>query len=109
MNSNNFFSNYKHKLEPALIGPGRADVTVEFKNASRHICHGIFQAFYPVQGPFRTCFLRKTDVPLCASSEIDHLPANLTETDIEELAHEFALRIPEYQFSPAQIQGTLTE
>jgi chaperone BCS1 len=92
--------NYKNKLDPALIRPGRADTIVEFKNASRHVCHDLFKVFYPVTGKFPVRYARSSDV-----SSMEKSPSILTENEVESLATAFAAAIPEYEFSPAQIQG----
>jgi chaperone BCS1 len=99
------YSNKKHTLDPALIRPGRADVIVEFKNASRFVCEGLFKVFYPLSGAFPVRYPRRMDAK---SNELDvekGFKSELTITDIEEMARNFAALIPEGDFSPAQIQG----
>jgi chaperone BCS1 len=100
-----FFRNKKHKLDPALVRPGRADVIVEFKNASRFVCEGLFKAFYPLSGDFPIRFARRSHpFPKAWGGEND-MVGSLGDEDIGRLAKEFAARIPEGDFSPAQMQG----
>lgn len=40
-------TNFKEKLDPALIRPGRADVHLEFGYATAYQGYGIFKAFFP--------------------------------------------------------------
>lgn len=104
-----FFRNKKHKLDPALIRPGRADVIVEFKNASRFVCEGLFKVFYPLSGDLPIRLARRSDQVQQASDVEKDLVTTVTEEDIARLAGEFAAQIPEGEFSPAQIQGNSTD
>ena len=40
-------TNYKEKLDPALLRPGRADVHILFNNASEKQMRELFRKFYP--------------------------------------------------------------
>jgi len=40
-------TNHLERLDPALSRPGRMDVWVEFKNASKHQAEGLFRNFFP--------------------------------------------------------------
>ena len=93
--------NHKHKLDPALIRPGRADIEVEFKNATASIYRDLFKVFYPVDGQFPAVYARSGD--MVQDAEKSKTP--LTSVDIDVLAEEFALALPEGEFSAAQIQG----
>ena len=39
-------SNHYDKLDPALVRPGRIDITLEMKNASHEIISQMFQKYY---------------------------------------------------------------
>ncbi|KAJ9114791.1 hypothetical protein QFC24_007110 [Naganishia onofrii] len=99
-------TNHIEKLDHALIRPGRADIHVEFKNASKAICRDLFKVFYPVTGEFPVKYARSSDVPLSFSAVNEKEAGQLTEKDIGSLADAFMTALPEGEFSPAQIQGT---
>jgi len=44
-------SNFYNKLDPALIRPGRIDITLEMKNASRKTVANIYQHYYHMELP----------------------------------------------------------
>jgi chaperone BCS1 len=92
--------NHKEKLDPALIRPGRADIEVEFKNATRAIYRDLFKVFYPVVGEFPVTHARATDVGTQEKSK-----DTITKEEIDVLADQFASALPAGEFSPAQIQG----
>lgn len=72
-------TNHPEVLDPALTRPGRIDYKVAFQNATRSVA--------------RTCFVRMLE------------PEPGSDTD--KLADEFADVVPEYMFSPAELQGYL--
>lgn len=97
--------NDKTKLDPALIRPGRVDVSFEFKNANKAVSREIFKVFYPVTGKFPIIDgepgrvqgggpLLGVDAEIASSSYF-----------ISDLAEKFAAAIPEGEFSPAAILG----
>ncbi|KAJ9091066.1 hypothetical protein QFC20_007741 [Naganishia adeliensis] len=99
--------NNKEKLDPALIRPGRADIVVEFKNASHAVYRDLFKVFYPVVGEYPVTCARARDEPGFHSGIDEKAKPPLTEEDIEELANNFASALPEGEFSTAQVQGML--
>lgn len=99
------YSNNKEKLDPALIRPGRADIVVEFKNASHAVYRDLFKVFYPVVGEYPVTCARASDQMAVASEIAEKTKTPLTEQDIEDLANEFASALPEGEFSTAQVQG----
>ncbi|KAJ9107149.1 hypothetical protein QFC19_002809 [Naganishia cerealis] len=99
-------TNHIEKLDPALIRPGRADIILEFKNASKSMCRDLFKVFYPVSGEFPVKYARPSDVPLNLSGFQEKESGVLSENDIDALAEAFAAAMPEREFSPAQVQGT---
>ena len=70
-------------LDPALIRPGRIDYRLEFKLANLEQISEIFAAMYrtPSEG------------------------APLSDATLAELTESFSARIPEYTFTPAELQG----
>ncbi|KAL1727049.1 P-loop containing nucleoside triphosphate hydrolase protein [Schizophyllum commune] len=85
-----------HTLDPALARPGRMDVWVEFKNASRPQAADFFRAF----------FTKEEDLP---PSDVRNLwaPTTLPLAELDRLAEIFAAQLPEYEFSVADLQGYL--
>ncbi|KAJ9095324.1 hypothetical protein QFC21_005690 [Naganishia friedmannii] len=100
-------TNHIEKLDPALIRPGRADIHVEFKNASKSMCRDLFKVFYPVTGEYPVKYARSSDLPLSFSVSNEKEIGQLTQKDIDSFADAFAAALPEGEFSPAQIQGML--
>lgn len=80
-------TNEPDNIDKALIRPGRIDKQIHVGNASRAVAGDIFKRFYTED-----------------STEQDVLNANAR---IAELAAEFAGKIPDLKFTPAEIQGFL--
>ena len=76
-------TNHADRLDPALVRPGRVDVQTQFGLASKHATRRLFLRFY---------------------LESD---CGLTETELTELAAEFAARVPDGVHSMAAVQGHL--
>uniref|UniRef100_A0A8H7TN77 AAA+ ATPase domain-containing protein n=1 Tax=Bionectria ochroleuca TaxID=29856 RepID=A0A8H7TN77_BIOOC len=97
-------TNHIEKLDKALIRPGRVDMTVLFGRADNKMASAIFRSIYaPHEGE---------DIPVYddrVADPTDDKAANREEAleRIKELSHEFAAKIPEHEFSPAEIQGLL--
>jgi hypothetical protein len=79
-------------------------VIVEFKNADRSICKGLFKVFYPLKGAFPIEYACREDEAKM-SQVAEKEAALLDEAILDELAEEFANVVPEGEFSAAQIQG----
>ncbi|KAJ6478125.1 P-loop containing nucleoside triphosphate hydrolase protein [Mycena vitilis] len=117
-------------LDPALCRPGRMDVHVEFKLASKYQAERLFYTFYiPADeegGNGDGDGHSETDVPpQAASSTFEGLPVSkpkpptffgtshgkrgpkLQRVQVEELAARFAEAIPEREVSMAALQGFL--
>lgn len=80
------------KLDPALIRPGRCDRQFRFENASQDQARRMFEKFYNCKPPRRTGLTEKptvTSVP----------------EELQELATDFATKIPDRLLSTAAIQG----
>ncbi|KAH1322947.1 hypothetical protein KXW75_008200 [Aspergillus fumigatus] len=108
-------TNHAEKLDPALLRPGRVDVTIAFGYADRDAMRELFSAIYSMlEGDARTS--KMTSVRK-ASGQVQKKHAKATVTQrkrqrlskekIAELASEFASRIPEGEFTAAEIQGHL--
>ncbi|VUC27503.1 unnamed protein product [Clonostachys rosea] len=97
-------TNHIEKLDKALIRPGRVDMTVLFGRADNKMASAIFRSIYaPHEGE---------DIPVYddrVADPTDEKGADREEAleRINELSHEFAKKIPEHEFSPAEIQGLL--
>ncbi|KAF4336437.1 mitochondrial chaperone BCS1 [Fusarium beomiforme] len=103
-------TNHLEKLDKALIRPGRVDMIVEFGRADAGMSASIFRAIYaPYEGE---------DTPINGTEILDpeeaQKQAALAEKTRQEtiervnaLADKFAAKVPELEFSPAEIQGLL--
>jgi mitochondrial chaperone BCS1 len=99
-------TNHREKLDPALIRPGRVDYEVEFENATRKQAEELFERMYTT-----------TAVSTKANGTATGIPANsvakrgvkeeLAAEELIQMAKEFAKKIPDRVFSPAEIQGFL--
>ena len=86
-------TNHIELLDVALIRPGRADKKVELRNADRDMTRRLFCLVFKQL---------KDDI-----SDLEK-PAEDDET-VNRLANEFAHKVPELEFSPAEIQSFLVE
>ncbi|KAL0957129.1 hypothetical protein HGRIS_003221 [Hohenbuehelia grisea] len=84
-------TNHLERLDPALSRPGRMDVWVEFKNASKWQAEALFRHFFPcTEGPAPWQGATEADAPLpgddahCAISD-DRPPKVELDEDDEEL------------------------
>jgi len=86
-------TNHIDHLDPALIRAGRTDKRIELPHADKEVMFRLF------------CMVFKR-----STSDIQD-PEKPTEGDavIEQYAHEFAGKLPELEFSPAEIQSFLLE
>ncbi|CEL60736.1 putative mitochondrial chaperone BCS1-A OS=Dictyostelium discoideum GN=bcs1la PE=3 SV=1 [Rhizoctonia solani AG-1 IB] len=127
-------TNHLERLDPALSRPGRMDVWIEFKNATKWQCEQLFSNFFPaasadnlppgpppsIEEEKRAAGLPVEDHELdcnCRKKE-DRLPdgtltptltaaKRLDATTLTQLAKKFAASIPEEEFSVASLQGYL--
>ncbi|KEY70777.1 hypothetical protein S7711_03272 [Stachybotrys chartarum IBT 7711] len=104
-------TNHIEKLDKALIRPGRVDMVVKFGLADAGMSAAIFRAIYV---PYED-----EDVDE-GSKAVQDAPPNSEKVATEKaeqreksinridgLAQEFAAKVPEHEFSPAEIQGLL--
>ncbi|CAL1714014.1 unnamed protein product [Somion occarium] len=106
-------TNHIERLDPALSRPGRMDVWVNFKNATKWQAEGIFKCFFPVKPVNVTPTIDPKDP---TSQENLAVPKRqrpsvathtLTEDEVCVLAKRFADAIPNDEFSVASLQGYL--
>src|SRR6266702_1920971 len=116
-------TNRYHTLDPALTRPGRMDLHVEFRLASRYQSRELYKRFYiPNTSEAEGASMDEDDddddeVPsdsgYVTPTTEGHGPSptpsapKLSRKRIEHLAERFAERIPEREFSMAGLQGYL--
>ncbi|KAJ3520954.1 hypothetical protein NM208_g13505 [Fusarium decemcellulare] len=108
-------TNHLEKLDKALIRPGRVDMIVKFGLADAEMTTSIFRAIYaPYEGEAvigKDSAAAKSDYidPEEAQKQAEQAEKTRLETieRIGALAEQFAAKIPELEFSPAEIQGLL--
>jgi mitochondrial chaperone BCS1 len=119
-------TNHIERLDPALSRPGRMDVWVNFKHATKWQAEGIFKCFFP----FKPSSASSTSPDSASSSDTEesedappdasqrNLPGSkkkahahaiplLAEEEVFALAKRFGQAIPEDEFSVASLQGYL--
>ena len=105
-------TNHIERLDPALSRPGRMDVWINFKNATRWQAEGIFKRFFPSKTPSPDAAAETTDASangtfaMKRKKGISTIPV-LEEEELNELAKEFASNIAEDEVSVAALQGYL--
>ncbi|CCM01274.1 uncharacterized protein FIBRA_03323 [Fibroporia radiculosa] len=113
-------TNHIERLDPALSRPGRMDVWINFKHATKWQAEGIFKCFFPVKsatpaGSSSSASAPSTGadptsqegLPVSKRKQATHAIPLLTEEEISTLAKRFADAIPEDELSVASLQGYL--
>ncbi|KAG8949971.1 hypothetical protein FRC04_008050 [Tulasnella sp. 424] len=110
-------TNHIERLDPALSRPGRMDVWIDFKHASKWQAEGIFMNFFPCrkasdpqakaqeEGSNSDPMARPV-MPTRKRTKMHAVPL-LEEEELAALAKEFAQAIPENELSVASLQGYL--
>ncbi|GKT63078.1 mitochondrial chaperone BCS1 [Colletotrichum tofieldiae] len=89
-------SNVAHKLDRALVRPGRIDKMIYLGKISRHSAKGMFERMYKPYVPIENTLVEKgTELPESQQNRFDRL------------AEGFSSQIPDDIFTPAQLQGYL--
>ncbi|PON20401.1 mitochondrial chaperone BCS1 [Trichoderma gamsii] len=111
-------TNHIEKLDKALIRPGRVDMIVPFSLADKTMSESIFRAIYaPFESEFASTELamkakdgsstpKRAEPSEEAKERWARQHAEISER-IENLSTHFSAKIPEHEFSPAEIQGLL--
>ncbi len=108
-------TNHIERLDPALSRPGRMDVWINFKNATKWQAEGIFRCFFPADKLGAACL--GSDTSKEATSTIapqnnlvtpkreksSKILRSLTEDEINVLAKRFADAIPDDEFSVSSV------
>lgn len=102
-------TNHLEKLDKALIRPGRVDMVVKFGLADADMTAAIFRAIYaPYQGEVQPGQDAFEGIETAAEMAKRQEQERQDETArVNVLAAKFAAKIPEHEFSPAEIQGLL--
>ncbi|KAJ4423908.1 hypothetical protein N0V82_001494 [Gnomoniopsis sp. IMI 355080] len=108
-------TNHLEKLDKALIRPGRVDMTVTFGLADTGMTAAIFRAiFAPLEAdnPSKSGTNKVEDAALEAEKLAKRLADEKVQREeailkVDQLAVQFAERIPSHEFSPAELQGFL--
>ena len=97
-------TNHFDALDPALIRPGRMDVHVEFRLASKLQAEQLFKCFYDPSTSIRTT--ATTSLPSQSHISYDY-SSDDEKANLEDLAARFAEIIPDRKLSMASLQGYL--
>ncbi|KAH7868111.1 P-loop containing nucleoside triphosphate hydrolase protein, partial [Lentinula edodes] len=104
-------TNHLDHLDPALSRPGRMDVWIDFKNASKWQAEALFRNFFPTSSPSLPRATSSTSPQRQPQSKTPrqhtHSPAPLSPSVLSKLAQEFAQKVPDEEFSVAALQGYL--
>lgn len=102
-------TNHKSALDDALIRPGRVDIDIEFRNSDRSITKQVFEGLYsPLKYDGEA-----EESPESGSDNMRDLKEKgqfrkalaLDKARLVELATRFSEKVPENEFSPAELQG----
>jgi chaperone BCS1 len=99
-------TNHRDKLDPALIRPGRADLSFEYLNSSKKQARRLFKVFYGIQPGSKESSSSNPSARASESqTETNEVERESQEKKLEELAEMWAEAIPEREFSGAWLQG----
>lgn len=95
-------TNHIEHLDPALIRPGRADMRVEFQLADKDM---VYQLFLFIYGSDPSNLIEHDGSEDSADEDSKDNGTQIRE--LCQLAKELAAKIPEFEFSPAEIMSFL--
>jgi chaperone BCS1 len=94
-------TNHPEKLDPALLRPGRVDLSIEFGYADKPVVQELFSSIY-------SCLEGEGPRPSGADGAVDKKEASGRDNEsVLALAREFASRVPAGALTAAEIQGYL--
>ena len=106
-------TNHIERLDPALSRPGRMDVWVNFKHATKWQAEGIFKCFFPARPapgvpgtpptPADDPTTSHDNIAIPKRKRASHAVPLLSEDEISELAKRFADAIPENELSVSPV------
>jgi chaperone BCS1 len=105
-------TNHISRLDEALIRPGRVDKKVELGLADKNMTSDLFcLVFKPVAGDVAPLEATQSEVLVGEDGKAPETARNQREEveRVEQLAKEFAAKVPELKFSPAGILSFLLE
>ena len=76
-------TNHLERLDPALSRPGRMDVWVEFKNASKYQAEGLFRNFFPAHEDDIEILTESTPVDSNSSLSLSRTESRVSATSFE--------------------------
>lgn len=103
-------TNVPESLDEALIRPGRVDLQVGFTHATQDQARELFIRMYEAEPDRRPQAVGGLDQTTDAASLAKAAGLNDLDVPVEELpaaAEQFAEKVPDSKFSPAEIQGYL--
>lgn len=108
-------TNYPEQLDEALIRPGRIDVKVHMGYISKQGAEQIFMRMMKTARFDKACGESSKGsvvenlslAHLTSEQGVEQTDETYTDGDLQVLASQFAERVPEETFSPAQVQGYL--
>jgi len=108
-------TNHVSSLDPALLRPGRVDLTVHFTRATAAVLVGMFTAIYSSSSLDRSTpngaaangSAKKPGGGVVVKTPMFLAHHGKTDGEIRRMAEEFARAVPADVFTPAEIQGYL--
>ncbi|OJJ57999.1 hypothetical protein ASPSYDRAFT_69161 [Aspergillus sydowii CBS 593.65] len=109
-------TNHPEKLDPALVRPGRIDMSIAFRYSTAGDIKELFTAIYStLEGDLRASpaerrapkLQKKLQEKTGKGPAVNHMLGKFSGEQVSVWAREFAAKVPEGEFTPAEIQGYL--